>query len=86
MAMNFKELVSRFDITLDQETEARYLCLIERLEYIDKKLEELGIEEEKLETVRTSNKIYKALVNYIEERYAAMLYDLECEDNKKDLK
>ena len=83
--MSYNHLLSDFCITLDRETEARYLCLLERLEHIDKKLTELGMEEEKLETARTSNKVHKALVNYINERFAAMLYDLQCEDKKKGL-
>lgn len=84
--MNFKKMLVNFDLTLDRETEARYLCLLERLEFIDKKLIDLGIDEEKLETARTSNKMHKALVNYIDERLQAMLYDLKCEDKKKGLK
>ena len=83
--MNFKSIINNFNVTLDLETEARYLCLIERLEYIDKKLTDLGIDEEKLETARTSNKVHKALVGYINERYAAMLYDLQCENQKKKI-
>lgn len=84
--MSFKSLLSSFEITLDEETEARYLCLLERLGYIDKKLIDLGIDEEKLETARTSNKVHKALVGYINERFPAMLYDLKCENRKKSLR
>lgn len=84
--MSFKSVLASFDLTLDTETEARYLCLLERLEYIDKKLTELGMDEEKLETARTSNRVHKALVNYIDERFQAMLYDLECDNRKKGLK
>ena len=84
--MSFKQVLANFELTLDSETEARYLCLLERLEFIDKKLVELGIDEEKLETVRTSNRVHKALVNYIDERYRAMLYDLNCDNKQKGLK
>lgn len=67
---------------MDDETTARYLCLLERLEFIDKKLEDLGVNEEELETARASNRVHKALLNYIDERYNAMLYDLKVEKRK----
>lgn len=84
--MSFKSVLANFDLTLDEETEARYLCLLERLEFIDKKLMDLGMDEEKLETARTSNKVHKALVGYIDERYQAMLYDVQCDNQRKELK
>lgn len=41
MRLHFDNLINSFNITLNDETEARYLCLLEGLEYIDKKLDEL---------------------------------------------
>lgn len=42
-----------------------------------------GLDEEELESVRASNRVHKALVNYIDERYCAMLYDLRMERTNK---
>lgn len=79
----YEEILRDFDCVLDDETEARYLCLIEGLEFIDNKLLELGLEGEELETARASNRVYKALCAYIEERFHAMLADLRAERAKE---
>lgn len=39
--------------------------------------------EEELETARASNRVHKALVNYIQERFPAMLADLRIEKRKE---
>ena len=42
-----------------------------------------GVDEEELETARASNRVHKALVNYINERFPAMLADLKMEKKKE---
>ena len=41
------------------------------------------MDEESLETARASNRVHKALLSYIEERFPAMLHDLQVEKSKE---
>lgn len=68
---NFDDLYS-----LSEEQEARWLCLIERVNYISDKLEALTGEEIDYNNNKTARTIYRALTKYIDERFAAMCWDV----------
>jgi hypothetical protein len=62
------------DVIMSLTEFARWACLIEAYEFINNKADELGIDSE---TIMKPSAIEK----YIDERFHAMLYDVQCEYN-----
>lgn len=61
---------------------ARWLCLVEGIDFIYQKFDEMGIPLAEAESKKYIKKIDKGLVKYIKERFEAMLYDLRFEKAK----
>lgn len=71
--------IPNFTFTLTEEEEARWLCLIERVNFLFDKMETLhGDVEINLSDKKMARKVHKALVGYINDRYNAMLWDVHC--------
>ena len=61
---------------------ARWMCLVEGIDFIYQKFDEMGIPLSEVESKKYIKKIDKGLVKYIKERFEAMLYDLRFEKLK----
>jgi uncharacterized protein YlbG (UPF0298 family) len=61
---------------------ARWMCLVEGIDFIYQKFDEMGIPLSEAESKKYIKKIDKGLVKYIKERFEAMLYDLRFEKAK----
>lgn len=82
--MRKDDSIPNFKYTLTDEEEARWLCLIERINFLFDKMEALhGEAELDLSDKKVARKVHKALVGYINDRYHAMLWDV-CVTNKKN--
>lgn len=67
---------------MNEEELARWLCLIEGVDIIYDKFEEMSIPTSMADTKKYIKKIDKALGKYIKERFEAMLYDVRFEKAK----
>lgn len=75
--MNSKDSIPNFNYTLSEEEEARWLCLIERVNFLFDKMENLpGEPTLDFSDKKVAKKVHKALVGYINDRFPAMLWDL----------
>ena len=63
---------------MSKEELARWLCLVEGVDFIYDKFEELGLSATLADTKKYIKKIDKALIKYINERFNAMLWDVNC--------
>lgn len=70
---------------MGDEELARWMCLIEGVDIIFDRLEDLDIPESEIETKKYSKRIDKALGKYIKERFNAMLADVRFEKAKGSL-
>lgn len=78
--------IPNFNYTFTEEEEARWLCLIERINFLFDKMEALhGEVELDLSNKKVARKVHKALVGYINDRYPAMLWDLSCVNRKNNI-
>ena len=71
--------------SLDLEAMARWMCLIEGVDYIFEKIEEDGMSEEYLfRSKKSFNILERSLVKYIDERFEAMRSDIiiDCSSKK----
>lgn len=68
--------MKNFNFTFSEEEEARWLCLIEGVNFISDKLEALTGQEIDFNNSKIARNIHKALTKYIDERFAAMLWDV----------
>lgn len=80
--MNNKVEQSTYTFSMSEEEEARWLCLIEGVNYISDKLEKLTGQEIDYNDNKVARVIYKALTKYIDERFAAMLWDVHVARNR----
>ena len=63
--------------SLDLDAMARWMCLIEGVDYIFEKIEEDGMNEEYLfRSKKRFNILERSLVKYIDERFEAMKWDI----------
>ena len=63
--------------TLDLDAMARWMCLIEGVDFIFDKIEEDGMSEEYLfRSKKSFNVLERSLVKYIEQRFQAMKWDI----------
>lgn len=63
--------------TLDLDALARWMCLIEGVDYIFDKIEEDGMADEFLfRSKKSFNVLERSLVKYIDERFEAMKWDI----------
>ena len=63
--------------SLDLDAMARWMCLIEGVDYIFDKIEEDDMNEEYLfRSKKSFNVLERSLVKYIEERFEAMKWDI----------
>lgn len=67
---------------MTDEELARWLCLIEGVDIIYDKFEELSISTSLADTKKYMRKIDRALGKYIKERFEAMLFDVRFEKAK----
>ena len=66
--------------SLDLDAMARWMCLIEGVDYIFDKIEEDGMNEEYLfRSKKSFNILERSLVKYIDERFEAMKWDIVSE-------
>lgn len=64
--------------TLDLDALARWMCLIEGVDYIFEKIEEDGKSDEFLfRSKKSFNVLERSLVKYINERFEAMKWDIK---------
>lgn len=61
---------------------ARWMCLLEGIEIICQRFEDLEIPVNEMESSSYIKKIDKGLIKYIKERFEAMLYDVRFEKRK----
>lgn len=70
--------------SLDLDAMARWLCLIEGVDYIFEKIEEDGMNEEYLfRSKKSFNVLERSLVKYIDERFEAMRSDIIIDSQNK---
>lgn len=69
------------DLLNDEET-ARWMCLIEGVNFIYQKFEDLGIPIAEIESKKYIKRVDRGLIKYIKERFEAMLYDVRFEKAK----
>ena len=70
--------------SLDLDAMARWLCLIEGVDYIFEKIEEDGMSEEYLfRSKKSFNVLERSLVKYIDERFEAMRSDIIIDSQNK---
>ena len=63
--------------SLDLDALARWMCLIEGVDFIFDKIEEDGMSEQYLfRSKKSFNVLERSLVKYIEERFQAMKWDI----------
>lgn len=67
---------------MTDEELARWLCLIEGVDIIYDKFEELSLSTSLADTKKYMRKIDRALGKYIKERFEAMLFDVRFEKAK----
>lgn len=67
---------------LTEEETARWMCLIEGIDFIYEKFEEMGIPVIELESKKYIKKVDRGLIKYIKERFEAMLFDVRFEKRK----
>lgn len=67
---------------LTEEETARWMCLIEGIDFIYEKFEEMGIPVVELESKKYIKKVDRGLIKYIKERFEAMLFDVRFEKRK----
>lgn len=67
---------------LTEEETARWMCLIEGIDFIYEKFEDLGIPISELESKKYIKKVDRGLIKYIKERFEAMLFDVRFEKRK----
>ena len=70
--------------TLDLDTLARWMCLLEGIDYIFEKLEDQGKSDDYLfRSKKSFNILQRSLVKYIDERFEAMRSDIiiDCSKN-----
>ena len=67
---------------LTEEETARWMCLIEGIDFIYEKFEEMGIPVTELESKKYIKKVDRGLIKYIKERFEAMLFDVRFEKRK----
>ena len=67
---------------MSDEELARWMCLVEGVDIIFDRFEELDIPISEMETKKYSKRIDKALGKYIKERFNAMLADVRFEKAK----
>ena len=67
---------------LTEEETARWMCLIEGIDFIYEKFEEMGIPVAELESKKYIKKVDRGLIKYIKERFEAMLFDVRFEKRK----
>jgi hypothetical protein len=67
---------------LTEEETARWMCLVEGIDFIYDKFEELGIPVAELESKKYIKKVDRGLIKYIKERFEAMLFDVRFEKRK----
>ena len=67
---------------LTEEEAARWMCLIEGIDFIYEKFEDLGIPVTELESKKYIKKVDRGLIKYIKERFEAMLFDVRFEKRK----
>lgn len=70
---------------LTEEETARWMCLIEGIDFIYEKFEEMGIPVVELESKKYIKKVDRGLIKYIKERFEAMLFDVRFEKRKLQL-
>ena len=82
--MSKEDIIPSFNYTFTEEEEARWLCLIERINFLFDKMEALhGEAELNLSDKKVARKVHKALVGYINDRYHAMLWDVHVTNHKR---
>jgi len=64
---------------LSDEELARWMCLVEGIDFIYQKFEDMGIPISEIESKKYIKKVDKGLIKYIKERFEAMLYDIQYE-------
>lgn len=67
---------------LNDEETARWMCLIEGVNFIYQKFEDLGIPIAEIESKKYIKRVDRGLIKYIKERFEAMLYDVRFEKAK----
>lgn len=67
---------------MPDEELARWMCLVEGVNIIFDRFEDLNIPESEIESKKYSKRIDKALEKYIKERFNAMLADIRFEKAK----
>lgn len=65
--------------SLSDEELARWMCLVEGIDFIYQKFEDMGIPISEIESKKYIKKVDKGLIKYIKERFEAMLYDIQYE-------
>lgn len=75
--------IPKINFTFSEEEEARWLCLIERINYISDRIDLLDEAELDFNNKKIARTIHKALCKYIDERFNAMLWDVRCANLKK---
>lgn len=58
------------------------MCLVEGIDFIYQKFEDMGIPFSEIESKKYIKKIDRGLIKYIKERFEAMLFDLRFEKRK----
>lgn len=71
--------------SLSDEELARWMCLVEGIDFIYQKFEDMGIPFSEIESKKYIKKIDRGLIKYIKERFEAMLFDLRFEKRKAQI-
>lgn len=58
------------------------MCLLEGIDFIYQKFEDMGIPFSEIESKKYIKKVDRGLIKYIKERFEAMLFDLRFEKAK----
>ena len=70
---------------MSDEELARWMCLVEGIDFIYQKFEDMGIPFSEIESKKYIKKIDRGLIKYIKERFEAMLFDLRFEKRKAQI-